>query len=145
MMKLFLCLLFLCFALASAAFSGNTRTTGKIWRQIREKYQDQWNPDLSKSPFYNRKSQIANMVHSLLARKNDEGALQLMKITIDLEKRWRRQACVKYFGATACELGLQTTPFDMLKVAMVNNLRQDPTEEIISQLRSSVGVLLERA
>ena len=110
------------------------------WQQ----YHDDWEPDHAVSPFFNRQKQIARNVHFLLINNKQKEALDIIKKVIDLEKVWRLQVCDKYFGRTACEFGIRTTPFDMLKVVAVNYLRRDPTDEIIGHLRSSVGQLLEK-
>ena len=99
-------------------------------------------PILQHSPFYTRQDQLAKLLHLLLRTRNDKQALELLKMTIEVEKKWRRRVCQIYFDVLSCDLGLRTAPFDLLKVNMVNNLRRDPTDEIISQVRSSVNKLL---
>ena len=141
-MKLFY--IYFIFGLVLALFSLQVDSRAPLfWRNIRDYYRNEWEPEHTISPFYKRQREIANIVHALLMNKEDERALEIIKKSIQLEKAWRRQVCHKYFGRTACEYGIRNTPFDMLKVAAVNYLQRDPTDEIIGQLRKSVGDLLE--
>ena len=99
-------------------------------------------PNLAQSPFYSRQGRISEMLYYLLKRKIDHKAFAVLKLTVQVEKKWRQMLCQQFFDAGVCNFGIRTAPFDMLKIGFVNSLRRDPTDEIISELRSSVGRLL---
>ena len=93
---------------------------------------------MSSSPFFKYQSQIASVVVKMLRFRQDKQALEFLRKTIDIEKQWRRRACVIYFGMLPCRMGVGAQPFGIWRKRLVNYLVTDPTDEIIKHLKIDI-------
>ena len=93
---------------------------------------------MSSSPFFKHQSQIANVVVKMLQFRQDKQALKFLRKTIDIERQWRRRACVIYFGMLPCRMGVGVQPFGIWRKRLVNYLVTDPTDEIIKHLKIDI-------
>ena len=95
--------------------------------------------DLSSSPFNRYQWSIVKLVENYIGNRQTEEALKLLKRVIRMEKAWRLQQCIVFFGEKSCEReSTSPRPFYLWKKRMIHLLLKDPTDEIIATVREKI-------
>ena len=94
---------------------------------------------IESSPFYSNEKQIYKLVEHFLAQNESEKALTMLRMIIDRERKWRMKLCDFLFGINSCRRsGKIIEPFSIWKKILVHQLLQDPTNEVIEQIRRHI-------
>ena len=93
------------------------------------------------SPFYQNEKGIIFQIQHLINRGEERKALDLLKLIVKTERSWRLLTCRRMFGVKSCDNSGtgDAVPFFIWKKKMINQLRTDPTAEIINHIQRSVN------
>ena len=93
------------------------------------------------SPFYSNEQQIYTMVELFIKKNQANKALDMLRLVVSSERKWRLEICLQAFGSCNGNAG-NAAPFFIWKKKFTHKLLLNPTKEIIAKVGKNVGFKL---
>ena len=93
------------------------------------------------SPFYSNEKQIYNMLETFIKENKANKALEMLRLVVFSERKWRMELCLRFFGWFSCnETTAMAAPFFIWQKQFAHQLLRNPTSEIINNIEHNVSV-----